>query len=205
MAYHDDLKAALREVLPGKVVFMKDWAKRRRVAWRGEKNRPVGLMLHHTAAAATDSTSASAKGNQKGANNGVINFIQNHYKVPAANFTLDRDGTVYVHSAYAVWHAGVGSFAGKSPWMTWGIPKDAANDWMLGVEVVSKGLKKDFTTAQKESLALLIAACSNCSPDWEPLWLKNRPQHRDWTDRKIDLRYTNDEVKSWIEKYVEVV
>lgn len=198
MTYAARLQKALGKELPGKVVYFKDWRKVRRVRWRGKKSRPDGLMLHHTAAAATESTDPRAKGNQKGANNGVINYIQNHYKVPAANFTLDRDGTVYVHSAYPVWHAGLGSFRGKEPWSRLGIPDDAANDYVLGVEIMSKGQKRDFTTAQKESLGALIRACAAASDTWLPVWLIGRPQHKDWTTRKIDTRYTNEEVKRWI-------
>lgn len=198
MTYAVRLQKALGKELPGKVVYFKDWKKIRRVRWRGKKTRPDGLMLHHTAAAATESTDPRAKGNQKGANNGVINYIQNHYKVPAANFTLDRDGTVYVHSAYPVWHAGLGSFRGKEPWSRLGIPDDAANDYVLGVEIMSKGQKRDFTTAQKESLGALIHACAAASDTWLPVWLIGRPQHKDWTTRKIDTRYTNDEIKRWI-------
>lgn len=198
MSYADRLQKALKAELPGQVVYMKDWRKVRRLRWRGAKSRPSALMLHHTAAAATESTDPRAAGNKKGANNGVINFIQTHYKVPAANFTLDRDGTVYVHSAYPVWHAGEGSFRGKGPWSDLGIPDDQANDFLLGVEVMSKGRKKDFTAAQKSALGSLITACASASDTWLPLWLKGRPRHKDWTTRKIDILYTNDEVKKWI-------
>ena len=80
-----------------------------------------------------------------------------------------------------------------------GIPDNRANDYVLGVEVMSKGQKRDFTAAQKASLAALIHACAAATAfEWEPLWLKNRPQHKDWTDRKIDTRYTNEEIKGWI-------
>ena len=201
MAYSDDLRAALLARLGSqRTVFLRDWVKNYTGAWK-PSGRPLGLMLHHTAAAATSSTDPAAAGNQRGANNGTINYIQNHYRVPAANFTLDRDGTVYVHAAFPVWHAGEGTFRGKEPWSQLGVPNDSANRYLLGVEVMSKGQTKDFTRAQKESLALLIQACSDCSPDWEPLWLKNRPRHKDWTTRKIDILYTNDEVKAWIDAY----
>lgn len=203
MTYDEALRQALVNRLgQSRVKFMRDWRVKRIGNWRS-RGRALTLLLHHTAAAATDSTSPSNPGNQTGANNGVINYIQSHFKVPAANFTLDRDGTVYVHSAYPVWHAGVGSFKHKAPWDELQIPADQGNHYMLGVEIVSKGMKKDFTTAQKRSLALLIDACSDAGHEntWKPLWLKNRPQHRDWTSRKVDLRYTNDEVKSWIEAY----
>lgn len=199
MTYSARLQKALKKELPGKVVYFKGWNQIKTGRWKGAKHRPVGLMLHHTAAAATESVSAKAPGNQKGANSGVIKYIQSHFKVPAANFTLDRDGTVYVHAAYPVWHAGLGSFRGKKPWSVLGIPDNSANDYVLGVEIMSKGLKRDFTAAQKSSLAALIRACSAATAfEWEPLWLKNRPQHKSWTDRKIDTRYTDEEIKGWL-------
>ena len=200
MTYAARLQKALKKELPGKVVYFNGWQKIKTGRWKGAKRRPVGLMLHHTAAAATESPDPKNPGNKKGANNGVINYIQTHFRVPAANFTLDRDGTVYVHAAYPVWHAGVGSFRGKKPWSIMGIPDNAANDYVLGVEIMSKGRRRDFTAAQKASLAALIRACAAATAfEWEPLWLKNRPQHKDWTDRKIDTRYTNDEIKKWIQ------
>lgn len=198
MTYADRLQKALKKNLPGQVEYFKDWRKVRRIPWKGPKGRPSGLMLHHTASAATESTDPKAKGNQKGANNGVIQYIQTHYQVPAASFTLDRDGTVYVHSAYPIWHAGQGTFRGKEPWDSLGIPDDQGNDFLLGVEMVSKGHKKDFTAAQKASLGKLITACAEASDTWMPLWLKGRPRHKDWTTRKIDILYSNDEVKKWI-------
>ena len=200
VTYAARLRKALGKELPGKVVYFNGWNKIKTGRWKGAKRRPLGLMLHHTAAAATESPNPAHPGNQKGANNGVINYIQTHFRVPAANFTLDRDGTVYVHAAYPVWHAGLGSFRGKKPWGIMGIPDNAANDYVLGVEIMSKGRRKDFTAAQKASLAALIRACSQATAfEWEPLWLKNRPQHKDWTDRKIDTRYSNDEIKKWIQ------
>lgn len=201
MAFHDQLKKGLLDQL-GKdwVEFMPKWDVRRRVPWQGKGAVPSALLLHHTAGAATTSTNPNAPGNQKGANAGQIAFIQNHYEVPAASFTLDRDGTVYCHSAYPIWHAGMGSFRGKSPWSALGIPNDLGNDHMLGVEIVSKGLAKDFTEAQKDSLVFLLRACRDAS-GWANIGLLRRPRHKDWTSRKIDIRYDNADVSAWIEQY----
>ena len=183
-----------------KLVYMDGWRKNYTGEWLGEKKRPVALMLHHTAGAATDSTNPANKGNLKGANAGIVNYVQNHFPVPAANFTLDRDGTVYVHAANPVWHAGKGSFTGKKPWDILGIPRDQGNRYMLGVEIVSKGLKKDFTKAQIEALKGLQEACG-AAADWPELKRRSkirRPRHKDWTARKIDIIYEQDEIDVWM-------
>lgn len=200
MTFSSDFQRALNRQLGGRVVYMKDWNRKRRGPWRGLTKRPDALMLHHTAAAATESVDPRAAGNQKGANDNVIRFIQTHYEVPAANFTLDRDGTVYVHSIFPVWHAGKGSFKGKKPWSTFSIPDDMGNDFMLGVEIMSKGRKKDFTRAQKDSLADLQWACG-VACGW-PVEKRSdtvrHPRHKDWTTRKIDILYEQDVVNEWM-------
>jgi hypothetical protein len=72
---------------------------------------------------------------------------------------------------------------------------------MLGVEIMSKGLREDFTAAQKDSLKYLLLACADAS-GWEyPRGAKSlirRPRHKDWTTRKIDILYTQDEVAGWL-------
>lgn len=202
MTYADDLRTALGERFHSSwLTFMPRWSVVRSTAWRGN-GKPVALVLHHTAAAATSSTNPSAPGNQTGANAGVINFIQNHYEVPAANFTLDRDGHIYIHCAYPIWHAGIGSFRGKAPWNSLGIPDNLGNNYMLGVEIMSKGTSKDFTAAQKDSLKYLLLACADAS-GWEyPRGAKSllrRPRHKDWTTRKVDILYSQDEIATWLD------
>ena len=116
-AYSTRLKAGLLDNL-GKdwLHWMPRWDVQRRGAWHGQG--PVCLMLHHTAAVGP----------------GVVPFIQTHYDVPAANFSIERNGVVNIHSAHAVWHAGLGSFRGRAPWSRYGIPDNMANDWTMGVE-----------------------------------------------------------------------
>jgi hypothetical protein len=200
MTYAESLrKALITQLTPSWITFMSNWDQVRSTPWRGG-GKPAAIVLHHTAAAATSSVNPGNPGNQRGANDGVINFIQNHYAVPAANFTLDRDGRVYVHAAYPIWHAGLGSFTGKAPWKSLGIPDNLGNNYMLGVEVMSKGLKKDWTVAQQDTLVFLMRACRDAS-GWSNIGLLRRPQHKDWTTRKIDTKYTNAEIGDMISTY----
>ena len=199
MTWAKVLEVALRQRLGDKVVFIDDWDKVRRKPWP-RKGVPLALMVHHTAGAATDSRNPNHPGNKKGANAGVIKYVQNHFEVPAANFTLDRDGTVYVHSAWPVWHAGRGSFKGVKPYERLGISDNLGNDYMLGVEVVSKGLKRDFTRAQKQSLGKLANACKDAA-GWKGFFAR-LPNHRTWApNRKIDSRYSLLALRRWARLY----
>lgn len=196
------LKTNLKKRIPGgRVVFMRGWTKNYTGPWLGVGGLPVALVLHHTAGAATESTDPKHPGNQKGANSGVVNFVQNHYKVPAANFTLDRDGTVYVHACRPIWHAGLGSFAGQVPWNALGVRTNQGNRYMLGVEIVSKGRKKDFTKAQIEALKELQEACGRAArwPARKSRAKVRRPRHKDWAPRrKPDIIYSHEEIDRWM-------
>ena len=199
MRFDEHLEKALDKRLPGQVVYMKGWRKVQRMDWP-RKGAPVALMVHHTAGAATTSRNPKNPGNQKGANDGIINFVQNHFKVPASNFVLDRDGTVYVCTAFPCWHAGRGSFKGVKRFNRLRIPDDMGNDYMLGVEVVSKGHRRDFTQAQKESLGKLANACREAA-GWKGFWMR-LPNHRTWAPRrKIDSRYSLRALRRWAAKY----
>lgn len=199
MRFHKALSDALSERLPGKVVYMDGWHDQRRGPWR-RRGVPVALMAHHTAGAATSSRNPKNPGNQPGANDGIINFVQNHYRVPAANFTLDRDGRLYVHSAYPVWHAGRGSFKGVKRFARLNIPDDMGNDYMMGVEIVSKGLKRDFTKAQKETFGKLANAVRDAT-GWKGFYMR-LPNHKTWAPRrKIDTRYSLKALRRWAARY----
>ena len=202
MAYADDLAVALKEELGDRVKFYSGW----RTRGKGDfaPGRPVAMVLHHTAGAATDSTDPRHPGNQTGANNGVVKYVANHpqYDVPCSNFCLDRDGTVYLMCAKWTYHAGVGSFRG-SPWSILGVPDNSANSYCLGVEIVSKGLKDDLTAAQWESLAGLALAVSRASR-WKCNTSTLRlPRHKDWAPtRKVDIKASNAKVQTQIRKYL---
>lgn len=201
MNYAARLRAALQKQLPeSQLHFMAGWQREwYRSSWAGKGGLPVALMLHHTAGAATDSTAATAPGNKHGANAGVIKFVNRHpdFDMPCSAFTLDRDGCVYVNAALPCYHAGKGTFT-NTEWSKLGIPKDSANSYLLGVEIVSKGVKADYTAAQKQSLAALARACAAASgwPDTSTLRL---PRHKDWAPtRKVDIKYSNATVQQWL-------
>lgn len=197
MAYHTDLRRALIKWLgKDKVILKPGWDKKQRgIAWRKD-GLPVALLTHHTAGAATQNNKDGAAGNRHGDNDGIINFVQNHFEVPAANLTLDRDGCVVLHSAYPVWHAGKGSFKGDKIYEPHGIPDDMGNDYMLGVEVVSRGLQKDWTPSQKKAYGALANACAEAS-GWKGFY-RRLPNHKTWApNRKVDSRYKLITLRKW--------
>ena len=203
MAFADDLKAALDARLPGQVHYMDGWKKEwYRSSWAGKGGRPLALILHHTAGAATSSTNPDNPGNQHGANDGQVKYVNRHpsYGMPCSAFTLDRDGCVYVNAALPCYHAGEGSFRGTQ-WGQHGIPDDSANSYVMGVECIDKGQDTTFTTAMKKSLAALALALADAC-NWantETLYL---PRHKDWApDRKVDIKYSNDAVQGWMDDY----
>ena len=198
MSFHTDLRAALVKQL-GKenVTFYPGWdTKQRGFTWT-EGGKPTALMVHHTAGAATTSTDPKNKGNSKAADQPQATFVQNQYQVPSANFTVGRSGHVWVHAVYPAWHSGVGSFKGKPPYDTLGCKDNAAADTVMGVECVSKGLKQDFTSAEKWALGRLANACRDAS-GWAG-FTKRLPNHKTWTTRKIDTQYSLSTLISWAE------
>jgi hypothetical protein len=198
MAYNHDLKKALiAEFGAANITFMTGWDRQQRgFAWK-RGGVPLALMAHHTAGAATDSTDPKHPGNRKSADANQARYVQgmNPSGVPGANFTLGRSGHLWVHAAYPAWHSGAGSFKGKPPYDSLRIPDNQAADYLLGVECVSKGLKKDFTAKQKEGFGQLARACRKAS-GWKG-FTKRLPNHRTWTGRKIDTRYPEATLERW--------
>jgi hypothetical protein len=191
--FADDLERALREeITPGKLFFWAGW----RTRGKGEfgKGRPVALLLHHTAGAATASRDPRNKGNKRGANNGVLRYVSNHpqFGVPCSNFCLDRDGSLYVMCSEWTYHAGLGDFPGTDTWDALGVPANRGNEWLLGVEIVSKGIVDDLTDAQWATLAQLMRACARAARWKGDTSVLRRPQHRDYAGRrKVDLKASN--------------
>ncbi len=207
MAFHDELKKALEAHVPtSQLHFLDGWTKKDwyRNGWAGP-GKPVALILHHTAGAATSSQDPDNKGNQHGANDGQVKYVNRHpsYGMPCSAFTLDRDGCIYVNAAYPCYHAGTGTFRGTQ-WSSLGVPNDSANSYCLGVECVDKGQDTTFTAAMKKSLANLIIACS-VAAGWKNTGTLYVPRHKDWDDDsgKVDIRYSNDSVQGWLEEYAQ--
>jgi hypothetical protein len=202
MTYNVNYAAAMRAALidrlgKSNVVFLAKWDKQTRgIDWQGKGGVPVALMCHHTAGAATSSTNPKHPGNQKGANSGQVVYVNTHWSSPASNFVLDRDGTVYVTTLYPCWHSGKGSFRGVFPFDDLGVPNDQFQDYGLGVEIVSKGLKRDFTQAQKRALGRLANAAKDAS-GW-PAFKMRLPNHKTWAGgRKSDTLYSESTLKLW--------
>lgn len=203
--YAIQVKEALRAELGSKVKFWKGYATRKPLGygWRTRNGKPVALILHHTGGAATQSQNPANPGNKTGANNGQVKFVSNHpsYGVPCSQFCLDRDGTLYAYTAFPTYHAGTGTFAGKNPWKSLGVPRNAANSYCMGVEIVSKGLTDDLTDAQWKTLAGLMRALSKVN-GWKSTDVARRPRHKDWAGpRKVDLRATNNRVTAMLNRH----
>ena len=201
---HARIKKMLEDGLGDKVVFNKRWNQTfKPSAWA--KGKPFGLVTHHTAGAATDSDVSGAKGNRKGDNAGQIKFVESHpdFNSPASQFTLDRDGTVYVNCLGPTYHAGKSD---PNKWIGSKWQKDSkcgtdqGNSFYMGVEIVSKGLKKDFTQEMKESLGKLISVLAGIF-DWDDLELAHLNHKTYAGPRKVDTKYTDEQIQGWVEKY----
>lgn len=192
MKFEDHLKNALLENFPkDRITFVKGWRKRNTGNWRGPKGMPVALVHHHTAGARTDSKDPDHPGNKKGANSGVVNYcIQKNNSVPYCNFVADRDGHLYVLAAGPVWHAGLGDFPKRSRFAKLRVPRNQGNSYMAGVEIVSKGLKRDFTKMQLDCIDRLNVSLLEAT-GWKGFW-RRTPNHKSWAPkRKIDTRYSD--------------
>ena len=162
------------------VTFVDGWKTRKNGRWRyGSGNKPVMALAHHT---------AGGDSKAPGGNSGVVQYvIHRGTRVPYANAVIDSDGHVYICSAGPVWHAGRGSFKGTR-WERWGIPDNMANWATWGTEVVSAGLKKDFSLAEKKALRRLHCAVREAA-GWKGFKYR-LANHKDWTSRKIDTQYS---------------
>lgn len=90
------------------------------------------VIMHHTAG--TDSLELLKP-------NGKYN------NVAAANFLVDKDGTIHVISAFKTYQAGEGSYPG--------IPTDLMNDYSYGIEIESLGTSKNMPDVQIAAAAKL--------------------------------------------------
>ena len=198
------IRKMLEDGLGDKVVFNKRWNQTFKPS-QWAKGKPFGLITHHTAGAATSSTDPKAKGNQKGDNAGQIKFVENHpdFGSPASQFTLDRDGTVYVNCLGPTYHAGKSdpsNWKGSKWQKDSGCGTDAGNSYYMGVETVDKGQKKTFTDAQKESMGKLISVLADIF-DWKNLELAHLNHKTYAGPRKVDTKYTDEQIHGWVEKY----
>jgi hypothetical protein len=123
---------------------------------------------------------------------------------PYVNSLISRDGVVHVLCAYSCWGTGNGG-----PWS--GVAaKDSLHLVAWSTEVEDLGQGKTFTNAQMVSLGKQNAALISLGVP-----AKNEINHRDWTDgtggvggyplptrgRKIDTRYTTEELRANTAKY----
>lgn len=142
--------------------YRRNW-KNPNIAGKGTFN-PKYVILHHTA----------------GLNS--LNYIESgttYAPVPAANFLINKDGTVEVISSYKTYHAGLGG-----PYKD--VPKNDMNSYSFGIEVESLGRVQDFTDAQTYALAALTRGLLDAMD--EPY--TNALNHKTWSSTgKVDTRY----------------
>ena len=127
---------------------------------------PFGVMFHHTA---SDKNSGNAPAL------GIVTHGRSDLPGPLCNFLVGRDGTIYFVASGRCDHAGEGG-------PLKGVPKDAGNTFLLGVECENDGVGETWPSYQKEAIAKLFAIL---------LYRMHRGQamciaHREWTSRKID-------------------
>jgi len=171
-------------------------------AWRGPKGNPVALMLHHTAGASTESVDPSHKGNQCSADEGQKKFVHRHpsYNSPASAFTLLRCGKLATNAYKPCYHAGKGDFS-DTEWAGHKIPKDSANSWLLGIEIVSMGKTDDLTENQWRTLAILGKTLADLY-GWKDTSTFYFPRHKDYAPtRKVDIKASNKKVQKKFEEY----
>lgn len=165
--------------------FVAGWDSSRIDPYNGGSNFH-GIVLHHTA----------------GVNS--LNYIVNtnpYAPVRACHFLVQRDGLVQVVSGVGAYHAGRGG-----PWRFPRrgrdviIPKDRGNSRLYGIEIESLGRSRridgsleGMTVEQVVSTALLSAALLNAMRrGWRSLPVSRVIRHRDWTNRKIDVKQDID-------------
>lgn len=149
------------------VAYVKGW--RQRTA--GGDLDPVGAMFHHTGSAAT-SGRAPCKG--------IVTFGRPDLDGPLCNLLVSRPNDkdrikVFFIAAGVANHAGIGG-------PMFGIPENAGNPRLIGVEVENDGRGEDWPRSQRQALHDLFALL---------LFRIHQPgklciAHKEWTTRKID-------------------
>lgn len=104
--------------------------------------------------------------------------------VRAAHFYVDRDGQVWIMTAWRTWHAGRGK-------AMFGLAPDTLNQWSMGVEIESHGGGvQDLTRRQVDAAARLAAAiCDLC--DLPTDHVINHKTYAGQAQGKVDTAYSD--------------
>lgn len=158
---------ALADALSGAGLYVTEYGKPGRpYAWT-----PTGVLIHHTAGAPTGDAPS-------------LNFLINGSSSlpgPVVQILIARSGQVHLISEGRANHAGTGSGLVAA-----GIPTDAGNQYLWGIEVESTGQAADWPASQWSAAHVTARVLlSRMGKDSSRLW-----RHKDYAgSRKIDTLY----------------
>jgi hypothetical protein len=141
---------------------------------------PTGVLLHHTAGAATGDAPS-------------LDYLRRgtaDLPAPIVQILIARSGMVHLITEGRANHAGTGSeLTGQ------GIPTDQGNQYLWGIEVESTGQAPDWPAVQWDAAhgtARVLLDTMAATPD--RVW-----RHKDYAGpRKVDTRYTLEEHRAAI-------
>ena len=134
----------------------------------------AGVLWHHTA-----TNRAAFNGNNAPTLQLCING-RSDLAGPLANIVLGRDGTVYMVATGVANHAGTGN--------AYGVPVNAGNHWLIGIEMESSGVYPwDWTPAMLSAAPKLGAALELAYLQSRPAAQRLQLGHMEYSDAgKID-------------------
>lgn len=107
----------------------------------GRSFKPRGVLCHHTATSVNSVTESNVK---------LVTNGRSDLAGPLCNFFLSRAGEVYIVALGSANHAGTGILPG--------IPRDAGNSYLYGIEADNNGTTEPWSEHMLDAYATLCAA-----------------------------------------------